>query len=122
MPAFVGTEKGGLLASVEEEDVVEDELGVGIGRLDVINQTLACIFYDEGFLRTFCISSTILSHILSEWNANNSDWSRSSQACSICIEVWRYCSVARHDVKHCRTNDTHDVAHHGMRRRRKQSA
>lgn len=37
MPAFVSTEKGGLLASVEEEDVVEYELGVGIGHLDMID-------------------------------------------------------------------------------------
>lgn len=34
LPSFVGTKKAGLLASVKEKDVVEDEMEVGIGHLD----------------------------------------------------------------------------------------
>lgn len=77
------------------------------------------VFREVGPLHTFWTSSTILSHILSEWKANNSEWSKSSHACSICIDVWRYCSVVHCNIKRCGTGNTRETTDHGMRHRRK---
>jgi hypothetical protein len=37
LPTLVSTEKAGFLASVKEENVIEDELEVGVGSLEIVN-------------------------------------------------------------------------------------
>ena len=87
LPSLVGAEKTGLFASIKEQNAMEDELEVGVGSLIMVYLASGPSLHREIFLHTFWTSSTILPHILSEWKVNNSDWSKSSHACSSCIEV-----------------------------------
>ena len=76
---------------VEEEDLIENVDGMWV----------CCLFEGISYIgltgfkgrRTVWASSTIISHIRSEWKANSSESSNMSHACSSCKGLCRYCSV-----------------------------
>lgn len=62
-------------------------------------------------LLTVRASSANSSHMRSEWNANNSDCSRFSHACSSCMVLWRYCSAEK--VECVLRHKLNDARYHG---------
>ena len=78
-----------------EKDVVEYELEMGIRILekDNICKFNGCHEMAQCEALTDCASSVSISHIRSEWNANNSESSSNSHACSSWNGLCRYCST-----------------------------